>query len=94
MLSLKKIPFLALVPLSFTTLFLDGEEPVCHRCEEIREYNAKYHQNFEYYDDYQKTQEGKTQSTEVNSTAKPLQKASTTQPPSQPAEKPRLPKLS
>ena len=31
-----------------------GEEPVCHHCEEIREYNAKYHENFEYYDDYLK----------------------------------------
>jgi hypothetical protein len=30
------------------------EAPVCHRCEEIREYNAKYHENFEYYDDYVK----------------------------------------
>lgn len=34
-----------------------GEEPVCHHCEEIREYNAKYHENFEYYDDYRKKEE-------------------------------------
>lgn len=39
---------------------LSAEEPVCHHCEDIREYNAKYHENFEYYGDYLKTKDGKT----------------------------------
>ncbi|HEV8051721.1 MAG TPA: hypothetical protein VGP47_04435 [Parachlamydiaceae bacterium] len=32
-----------------------AEEPVCHHCEDIREYNAEHHQNFEYYDQYLKS---------------------------------------
>ena len=31
---------------------INSAESVCHRCEEIREYNAEHHENFEYYDDY------------------------------------------
>lgn len=55
MISMKKI---ALVAFSFaaagaTSCF--AEEPVCHHCEDIREYNAANHQNFEYYDDYLKS---------------------------------------
>lgn len=47
--------------LTGTGLFsLSAEEPVCHHCEDIREYNAKYHENFEYYDDYLKTKDGKS----------------------------------
>lgn len=34
-----------------------ADEPVCHRCEEIREYNKTHHQNFEYYEDYLKSEE-------------------------------------
>jgi hypothetical protein len=38
---------------------LNADEPVCHRCEEIREYNAKYHVNYEYYEDYLKAEKNK-----------------------------------
>lgn len=34
---------------------LQAEDGICHRCEVIRE-NNKSHQNFEYYDDYLKSQ--------------------------------------
>ena len=40
--------------LVLTAFSLSSAEPVCHRCEEIREYNAEHHENFEYYDDYVK----------------------------------------
>ena len=29
-----------------------AKERTCHRCEEVREYNAEHHKNFEYYDEY------------------------------------------
>jgi hypothetical protein len=32
------------------------EGPVCHHCEEIRLYNAKHHHNYEYYEDYLKSE--------------------------------------
>jgi len=31
---------------------LQAKEQVCLHCEEIREYNAKHHENFEYYETY------------------------------------------
>lgn len=61
MISLKKASLSALSLLTLATLSLNGDEPVCHHCEEIREYNAKYHENFEYYDEYVKTHEDKGQ---------------------------------
>ena len=32
------------------------EEPVCHRCEIIREHNKKHPGDYEYYEDYLKHQ--------------------------------------
>ena len=64
---MKSIKKLSLVTLSLSilaTLSLNGDETVCHRCEEIREYNAEHHQNFEYYDDYLKTQHGEASANE------------------------------
>lgn len=53
--------------------FLHAEEPVCHHCEEIREYNAAHHQNYEYYEDYlktpQKAPETDTKTTDVKKTS-------------------------
>lgn len=62
MISLKQA-FLIAFSLSCVALTLNGDEPVCHRCEEIREYNAKYHENFEYYDEYLKNHGDKGQKT-------------------------------
>lgn len=39
--------------LSFQTI--SAQEAVCHRCEEVREYNAEHHKNFEYFEDYVKS---------------------------------------
>lgn len=33
-----------------------GEEPVCHKCEIIREHNKKHPGEYEYYEDYLKHQ--------------------------------------
>lgn len=52
---------------------LNAEEPVCHHCEEIREYNAKYHHNYEYYEDYLKAEKNQGQS-EQKVPAKPAEK--------------------
>lgn len=40
---------------ALASLPLGGEE-VCHRCAEIRAYNALHHRNYDYYDDYLKEQ--------------------------------------
>lgn len=49
--------YIALALLSISsTLNLFADEAVCPRCEEIREYNAAHHQNYEYYEDYLKGQ--------------------------------------
>lgn len=38
---------------------LHAEGAVCHKCEEIREYNKTHHKNYDYYEDYLKeVQEG------------------------------------
>ena len=47
--------------LVLTAFSLSSAEPVCHRCEEIREYNAEHHENFEYYDDYKKLEKNEKQ---------------------------------
>lgn len=57
---MKSIKFFKLSVAAFSTMTiisLNSNEPVCHRCEEIREYNAEHHQNFDYYDDYLKSQQ-------------------------------------
>lgn len=36
--------------------FLHSGDGICHRCEEIREYNKTHHQNYEYYEDYLREQ--------------------------------------
>lgn len=46
--------YLMLAGLFATTTSLSYAEDICHHCEDIREYNAKHHENFEYYDDYLK----------------------------------------
>jgi hypothetical protein len=51
---MKKGSLVALCALGIRLFSLNGEEPICHHCEEIREYNAEHHQNFEYFDDYLK----------------------------------------
>lgn len=33
-------------------------EPVCPKCEAIREYNKTHHKNYEYYEDYLKEVQG------------------------------------
>lgn len=48
----------ATVICSTVIVYSHAEGAVCHHCEDIREYNAKYHQNYEYYDDYLKSQSG------------------------------------
>ena len=47
--------FLILGTLSISFLNAD-EGPVCHHCEEIRLYNAEHHHNYEYYEDYLKSE--------------------------------------
>lgn len=44
--------FVCLTVFSFANAV--AEEKVCHRCEQIREYNKDHHQNYEYYEDYLK----------------------------------------
>lgn len=51
---MKKIILAVFICMNTVTFSLKADEPVCHHCEDIREYNAKYHENFEYYDDYLK----------------------------------------
>lgn len=46
----QKTAWLSIVTLSFGVTLL--AEPVCERCEEIREYNALHHKNYDYYEDY------------------------------------------
>lgn len=54
---------------------LNAEEPVCHHCEEIREYNAKYHKNYEYYDDYLKAEKNEqSQKEPAKDLKKPIEK--------------------
>lgn len=67
MLSLKKLSLVVFSLSAISTFSVYGDEPVCHRCEEIREYNAEHHHNFEYYDEYLKT-EGKSQEATNNPT--------------------------
>lgn len=43
-----------LLALSLIPLFLSAE-PVCKKCEVIREYNKDHPGDFEYYDDYLKS---------------------------------------
>ena len=45
----------ALAALILSTQATTAKEAVCHRCEEVREYNAEHHKNYEYYDDYAKS---------------------------------------
>jgi hypothetical protein len=61
--SFKKASLVIFSVAGLTTFTAHGDEPVCHRCEEIREYNAKHHENFEYYDEYVKTHEESGQKT-------------------------------
>lgn len=53
--SMKKIVLTTFYITAATTSSIFAEEPVCHHCEDIREYNAANHQNFEYYDEYLKS---------------------------------------
>lgn len=65
--SLKTIRVLSAAFFVATAFASYAEEPVCHHCEEIREYNAKYHENYEYYEDYLSSQKGgKATDTKVN----------------------------
>lgn len=49
--------FIALTLFSLSSNFvLAMEEPVCEKCEVIREYNKTHHKNYEYYEDYLKEQ--------------------------------------
>lgn len=54
---MKVIIFTLFWGVSFS-FFLNAQEKVCQRCEEIREYNAKHHKNYEYYEDYLKENSG------------------------------------
>lgn len=45
----------ALAALIISAQSITAKEAVCHRCEEVREYNAEHHKNYEYYDDYAKS---------------------------------------
>jgi hypothetical protein len=47
----------------FSIVIVHATGSVCHHCEDIREYNAKFHQNFEYYEDYLKSQSGEKKGT-------------------------------
>jgi hypothetical protein len=40
------------------TMGISADAPVCHHCEEIRLYNAEHHKNYEYFEDYLKTEGG------------------------------------
>ena len=53
--SIKKIALLTFSITAAATTSCYAEEPLCHHCEDIREYNAANHQNFEYYDEYVKS---------------------------------------
>lgn len=53
---MKNMDLALIVVFTALTFSLKAGEPVCHHCEEIREYNAKHHENFEYYEDYLKSQ--------------------------------------
>ena len=64
--SLKRMSFIAFTLSAISMRLLYSEEPVCHRCEEIREYNAEHHHNFEYYDEFL-TAEGEKKQETANS---------------------------
>lgn len=42
--------------LAVSSFSIAEEEPVCHKCEIIREYNKKHPGDYEYYEDYLKHQ--------------------------------------
>lgn len=43
--------------LSFSCFTFILAEPVCHKCEIVRDYNKKHPGEYEYYDDYLKNHE-------------------------------------
>jgi len=53
--SVTKMTLMALNLCVLSVFFSWAEDPVCHHCEEIREYNAAHHENYEYYDQYLKS---------------------------------------
>jgi len=52
--SIKRMGAAALSFCVISVFTLQADEPICHHCEEIREYNAAHHENYEYYDQYLK----------------------------------------
>lgn len=54
---------LALVCATVSNLFAGAtEDPVCPRCQSIREWNKEHHKNYQYYEDYVKdTDKGEKQ---------------------------------
>lgn len=58
-----------LIPLLLLPTLLLAE-PVCKKCEVIREYNKEHPGDFEYYDDYLKSQKA----SEVKEAPKPAEK--------------------
>jgi len=59
-----KIPFYLLGILSISFLNAD-EGSGCHHCDEIRLYNAKHHHNYEYYEDYLKSEGAENKSADA-----------------------------
>ena len=69
-----------IIPVIFLSFFVmngkalaDGEGPVCHKCELIREYNAEHPENnYYWYDDYLKEKkEGTKPATQQQNTNTP-----------------------
>lgn len=60
--SFKILSFLIL-GMSFLGI-VSADEPVCPRCESIREYNKTHHKNYKYYEDYLKDDQGQEQKAE------------------------------
>lgn len=74
-----------------TTVYGFSADGICHKCEEIREYNSKHHKDYEYYDEYQKDCSRGCSAPDIAPIAR--QPASTTQAPvnAQPEAKPVTP---
>ncbi len=52
-----------LLPLLLLPALLLAEEPVCKKCEVIRDYNKSHPGDFEYYDDYLESLKNKKEKT-------------------------------
>lgn len=90
---MKKTLFVILGGILTFATSAQAEPPVCHRCEEIREYNKEHHKNYKYYEDYLKAEQNNDSIDTPVIPATEQQPAVQPQPTTQPAKVPVKPVL-